>query len=305
MPKNWIISSLLLLFLLSGCSMVSEISKRRSERILQGPEFPPYSGLKRRIAVLDFQNATERGVGRIGETIADMLVGILVRSDRFTVVEREEIDRILEEQGLGQMGVLTEESAPEAGRLLGIQSVVMGTIEELRHESGKQEVEPEEEDWKLALQATVGLVRLRFKVINTLTGERILSDAVKGTEIRPGFGLKTKDFDFEDLHQFDQTVLGFASRKAVNEMAAILVEEVYQLEWYGKVVKVLDDGSLYFTPGRGDGVRIGDQFDIYQREVDTQIGRVEVIGFVGDKVSKALVLWGEGLERGDLVREIK
>ena len=46
-----------------------------------------------------------------------MLVTSLVESERFIVIERAELDEILKEQGLGQTGLVTPQSAAKVGQL--------------------------------------------------------------------------------------------------------------------------------------------------------------------------------------------
>ncbi|MDZ7262782.1 MAG: CsgG/HfaB family protein, partial [candidate division KSB1 bacterium] len=268
---------------LTQCSMMTEI---RREEALRAPDFGVYQGLKRRIAVLDFQNLSQTGGDKIGGAIADMIVSQLAKSGRFVILERQQIERILEEQALGQTGAITEETAVKAGLLLGVQCFLMGTIEELKQESGSRKIEPEKEKWKLALQAAVGFVKLHFNLVSASTGEVLQSDAVTATEFRPGFGLKTEDFDFQDMFQFDQTLLGIVCRKAANQLALKIIQSVSQIPWRGKVVKVMPGGIVYFTPGRGDGVQIGDQFDIYERQ---ESGLEESLEFGGKKGSIKVV----------------
>ena len=304
--------------------MVSEISRPHEEAIMEGPKFSPYSGLKRRIAVLSFENRAEIGGDKIGSAVADMVVRVLVKSGRFTVLERTEVERLLNEQALGQTGAVTEESAPKVGRLLGVQGLVVGRVEELRLESGKKNIESKKEDkWRLVLQATAGLAHLRFRVLDALTGEVVLSDEVQKFEIRPGFGLKTEEYEFKDLHQFDQTLLGLVCREAANEAGAMIAAGIERLEWFGKVVKVAGDSVLYFTPGKNDGIQLADRFVIWGAALDStqkvtpdstdleekikqeQIGTVEVIDFIGERVSKAMIISGQNIRRGDLVKMVQ
>lgn len=53
------------------------------------------------------------------------------------VVDRENIERILEEQRLGMSGVVDEATAVSAGKLLGAQAVLMGSLMDFREENGQ------------------------------------------------------------------------------------------------------------------------------------------------------------------------
>ena len=304
--------------LLLNCTAFTELRKKE---IIRGPEFMPYDGLKTTVAVMDFSNESLYGSDKIGSAVADMLITMLMRSGRFIVLERQLIQEILQEQALGQSGAVTEETAPDVGSLLGVQTLITGAIMEADEETGshvfrdEDEDEEEEEDkgfWGLALKATVGHIEIRFKMTDTSTGTTILADRVSATEIRPGIGFKNRDYEIEDTFEFDQTILALATRKAINSMIREIVDAAEELEWRGKVVEVTNDSLVYFTPGRNSGIVIGDWFEVWgERQttdfdgelVDEHIrkGSLEIIDFIGDKVAKTVILDGGFMETGDIV----
>jgi outer membrane protein assembly factor BamB/TolB-like protein len=82
----------------------------------------------RTVAVLDFENPTgERPPGRIGFGIAEMLRAELSRLPQFRVVERSFLNDVLKELKLGTSGYLEPGAAVRAGKLLGAESVIVGT----------------------------------------------------------------------------------------------------------------------------------------------------------------------------------
>lgn len=319
--------SLLGIFLFLSCTAVSELSRKE---VVEGPQFSPYHGLKRRIAVLDFDNHTPNGGKKFGSAVSDMLISLLVRSGRFTIIERQQVEKVFNEQALGQSGTITEETAARVGELLGVQAIIIGDILEAEQKTGshtfsnkedddkknkdeeKKDKEKKDDFWQFALKTTVGHVKLHYRMIDTNTGEVLFSNQSKGTEIKPGFGLVTKDFDFSDMFEIDQTVLGFALRKAVNQMATDIVNSTPAIDWTGKVVKVVSDSLLYFTPGTRSGVKLEQNYNIYKEQVveeDPVIielipnGKVKVYGFIGDKITKARILKGINIKRGDVVKK--
>ena len=304
-----------------GCALIPELDTYRGDTIERSPEpdFAPYYGLKRRIAILDFENLADVGGSKLGSAVADQLISQIARSNRYVMIERSRIDQILQEQALGQSGVINEETAAQVGKLLGVESLVVGKILEARQETGKGKIGDEEKKWWLRLKATVGIVNISYKMLNTTTGEILLADNVSMTEFKPGFSLKTKDIDLENMFEFDQTVLGTAVRKAVNKITRDIVENVTTIDWIGKVVQCRADTLVYFTPGRGAGVKVEQLFDIYENfDIDIEElpdddilvydqpkARVLVMGFIGDKVARAKVIRGRNIRRGDIVKLIK
>ncbi|MBL0044102.1 MAG: hypothetical protein IPP33_06770 [Flavobacteriales bacterium] len=87
------------------------------------------------IAVLPFSGSKKDLAARVQAYATTALTEI---SDPFIkVVDRENIQRILDEQRLGMTGVVDEASAVNAGKLIGAQAVLMGTLIDYREEIGQ------------------------------------------------------------------------------------------------------------------------------------------------------------------------
>lgn len=91
----------------------------------------PFSTLKaqqtvKRIAVLELQG---QGVSEAeAATLTDRLRSRLVSTNAFKVLEREQMDQILNEQGFQQSGCVSDECLVEIGRLVGVEQMVGGSI---------------------------------------------------------------------------------------------------------------------------------------------------------------------------------
>lgn len=82
-----------------------------------------------RIAVLDFKNNTGHfALDELEKTAAEMLKTELSRSAGLVVVERQRLEGILQEQALGQAGVIDDKTAQAVGQLLGAQFLIHGEI---------------------------------------------------------------------------------------------------------------------------------------------------------------------------------
>ena len=84
------------------------------------------SAKKVHIAVFDFEG---RGISQEeAKALTDRFRSVLVSTNKFIVVEREKIKLILEEIGLQMSGAVSGESLSEAGKLLGVQRIITGSI---------------------------------------------------------------------------------------------------------------------------------------------------------------------------------
>lgn len=87
------------------------------------------NGEKIPVAILDLEG---RGISALeAATLTDRLRSEMVEVGAFVVVERGQMEMILEEQGFQQTGCTSAECAVEVGKLLGVQKMVTGSIGKL------------------------------------------------------------------------------------------------------------------------------------------------------------------------------
>src|SRR6185369_2737177 len=84
---------------------------------------------KIKVAVLDFQQNGTFDSHDFGKIVAEWFTTALVDSGRFEIIERRLLQQILEEQKIGSSGLIDPRSASQLGRLLGVKTVVSGTVQ--------------------------------------------------------------------------------------------------------------------------------------------------------------------------------
>ncbi len=78
------------------------------------------------VAVMPFDN---KGASRdLGEIILDKMITVLVNQGRFKVMERAQLDKILQEQSLGSSGVIDATTAAQIGRGIGVDGIIIGSV---------------------------------------------------------------------------------------------------------------------------------------------------------------------------------
>ena len=274
-------------------------------------------GLKKRIAVIDFEDRSGWG-HNIGSGLADMLVTRLVKSGKFMVIERQELSKILAEQGLGLSGAVTPQSAAQVGKLLGVELMVMGSVSEFGEKKsgvggslGRFNI-----GGKLTKREARAVVDIRL--VNTSTGEIVLAESAEGVEKSTGLDkIKIKDIDFGNPTHWDKTILGKASRKAIDKCVNYITKAMENIPWQGKIIKVSADGIIYMKPGSAGGVKPGMEFVVYSKgeeiidpdtglslgSEESKIGKIKVVqDLANGKACKAVVVSGSGFKTGDFVR---
>lgn len=278
-----------------------------------------YPQLKKRVAVFNFEDKSDQSWhwwdGKSpGDGMADMLTTELVKSGKYTVIERQEIQSLMDEQNLGMSGRVTEQSAAQIGKLLGVELAVVGAVTEFGQTKGGTGGSFGGIGIGVKKQKATVAVDVRF--INTSTGEIIAAENVRKEESSSGLKISTPEFGFDNRNDFDNSLVGKATRAAVDDIVAMIESQMQALPWEGKIILV-QGTTLYMKPGSDSGVNVGDTFAVYsegQELIDpdtglslgseeTKIGTIEVTSLVsGGKAAKAVAKMGSGFKKGDLVR---
>ena len=280
---------------------------------------------KKRIVVFNFEDKTDHtwhwwGGQQVGHGMADMLTTALVKSGNYRVFERAEIDKVMQEQALGQSGVVTPESAAKAGKMLGAEIAVVGAVTEFGHKKQSTGGALKRIGVGAAVSKQSATVGVDVRIVNISTGEILKADNVRKEHAKSGLSLDTREGSFDNQAQFDESVVGKATRAAIEEIVKMLDEQTGgDTPWEAKVV-MMKDGQVIINGGSETDVKIGERFTIYrggEEMVDpdtgeslgaeeTKIGEIEVVNnnFGGKgKASSCKIISGNDFQKGDLVRQ--
>jgi len=105
-----------------------------------------------------------------GQGIYDYAGMALLRTGRFTVVDRSAVDQILREQEFSYSGVVDQATAVQLGRLLGAEAVMMVSITSVFHDEFWSDT-PEQRD-----------AELHVKIISVETSEILYTAVGQGSD---------------------------------------------------------------------------------------------------------------------------
>lgn len=274
--------------------------------------------LKKRVAVSRFEDRSGTGYNHLGEGVADMLVTALVKSGKFSVLERQELEKVLEEQKLGESGLVTPETAPKLGKILGVELLVVGSVSEFG--TKESQVSGGISIFGGGIKKKTSRAVVDVRLVNTVTGEIVAAEKKEGEESTTGIAVRYEDIDFNNMDSWDDTDIGKATRKAVDGVVELIVANMENIPWSGKVLKVNSDGTLLMKPGSEGNVKVGMEFDVFRigesiKDPDTgldlgaeeeKIGRIKVVeDALKGKAAKAKILSGKDIQVNDIIREAK
>jgi curli biogenesis system outer membrane secretion channel CsgG len=229
--------------LLAGCSTTPP-AEMRSEALA--------GDLKKRLAVVDFLDKTDYGKGRLGIAAADILEGELQRSGKFTMVSHSGMDEVLNLQAVGQSGVMDASTAMQAGRLIGANAIINGSVTEFGIKKSGVSV-----PGIIGTRTLVARAVVDVHLIDGTTGVILLSETGEGTAETTA----TKILNIGDEGTYDETLAGKALRGAIQSLVGKVVSRMETVPWQGYVLSE-ENGLVWITGGQDLGLRKGMQFEV-------------------------------------------
>ena len=227
---------------------------------LVGAPSSVFAQAKIRIAVSNFENnSTWSWWGdNLGRAAADELATQLVQTGKYTVIERAQLEAILQEQNLGASGAVTSATAAKVGKLLGVQLLLTGSITAFsikRTSIGMRGIGGSYSNAESKIDA---------RLVNTDTGEVMIVAVGQGNKRMGGGYFKGVSAE----QTFDQGAAQEALRPAVEQVVVKLSEQTASLQSMtpaapeGQIVSTRA-GSYYINRGAGAGVKVGQKFEVH------------------------------------------
>lgn len=306
--KNLVSVYVISIFFFS-CAPSKSIKTDHTTTVKQTPRVESkYIGPKRRIGVVEFENKTVYGQRRLGQVASDILVTELVKSDRFIVIEREKLNKIMEEQRVQQSGTIDPQTAVRLGQILGLEAIVVGAITEFG-------VRKEGSDYLLAQsKQQVAEANVDIRVIDVETGQVILADSGKGIT-------KSKKATFLGMGTkggYDETIEGEALRAAIVKFVENIVNQLNKKPWSATIADAYGD-EIYINAGANSNVNIGLKISCYSQDKEIRdpksnliigyreeyIGDFEIVRYCGERgdcsIAKAIKM-NKSPKSGDICR---
>ncbi len=316
-----IAAAVTLLFILgAGCATGgSGGGEKETQASEQETSYQPYNGIKKRIAVLAFENkVASRWYDKswnIEASITEMLITELMKTNRFIVLERGSIDQVIGEQDFGASGRVRASSAAKVGDILGAQLLVKGAVTEFAEKESGGKGGIAIGGVALGGKSNTGHVALDMRMIDSNSGQIIASERAESKITQTGVGgiafLGPVAFGGSG---YKKTSLGKATREAVVKAVQAIVARMEKTPWEGRVVEV-KGGKVYINAGSDLNIASGSVFEVLNRgEELIDPGTGESLGFelthagsirvtsVMQKASVAEIVTGSGFMRGDVLK---
>lgn len=262
-----------------------------SAAVAQQQQATPATQPKKRVAVLNFDYGTvQSSVAGIfgtnvdvGKGISDLMVQKLVQDGKYSVIERNALDKVLSEQNFSNSDRADSTTAAKIGRVLGVDAVIMGTITQFGRDDKNTTVGGGALGnytnkfglggvQKRKAKAVVGI---SARMVDTSTAEILAAVTGSGESTRAGTSLLAAGggdsaqangaYDMSSKN-FADTILGEAVHQAVDSVGTQLDAEATTLPTrkvqVAGLVADVSGNTLILNVGSKSGVRVGDTLDV-------------------------------------------
>lgn len=247
---------------------------------------------KRRVAVMDFDYATVMssvqavfGTNQdIGKGISVMLINQLINDGAYRVFERQQLDKIMQEQNFSNSNRADPNTAAKIGKLAGVDIIITGSITQFGRDDKNIGGGGGGGHWGgyglggIGVKKAKAVVEITARVVDVNTGEILASATGHGESARSGTSLLGGGGDWRgggagafDMgsSNFGSTIIGEATKAAVSQAAtnldqkaATLPKQVAPTVEIKGIVADATGNDIVINVGTSAGVHVGDKLSI-------------------------------------------
>jgi curli biogenesis system outer membrane secretion channel CsgG len=279
----------------------------------------PANAVRQVVAVSSFENRTSfDGPWRLGDGMADLLISELVASQNFIVVERANLDVVVDEIDRQSDRRFRQEGRVDQGRLKNARYMIRGIINDFSQVGGTS--------FFVAVRRLFfggrgfkARVAMTLTIVDIESGEIIDSVQCSGiARARSAYASATyKNVNFGG-DAFFKTPLGIATSNTIRRGIRGIVKKMPRVMWRPMIAEVMEGNRIILNGGlrrgfrkdryyqvRGEGKVITDPAtgDVLHVMPGRRLGVLRVID-VSEKLAVAEVFTGSGFARGQLLEQI-
>lgn len=211
------------------------------------------------------------------KALTNKFITELVNTRKFDVVEREKLDKLIQEMQFGESGMVDPNSAAKAGKVLGVDYFLMGQISVFAVTVKHTEIPYVQGKWKQTIKAQI-IVDMR--IVDTRTSKIVAAE--KGDSVLEG----SRTVDSVEHVTVDPATLDTLQRNLCSALTLKVIDAIYPIKVIGYT-----NGVAFLNRGIGGGLKVGDVVDVFvtgEEMVDPDTGAV--LGNTESKVGQLKII---------------
>ncbi|HTK29791.1 MAG TPA: CsgG/HfaB family protein [Vicinamibacterales bacterium] len=239
--------------------------------LVAGAPRPGYAQAKIKIAIWEFENHAEmnwwfyKDMGPAARNQIDTEFSEnKLLSDKFSVIERDKLNLVLKEQGLGQSGAVDPASAAKVGKILGVKYILLGGIDKFNIDKTGGAIGK----FGVGGNMVQSNVTINMRLIDTTTAERVLSLSADANVKKGGGFVKSVSGSRESEWGIASETIQKAAKAVVEKfvtgdyLARIGTAAHGTGSLEGKIIRV-EGTRAYINLGAEAGIKVGDKFAVF------------------------------------------
>ena len=211
------------------------------------PSLPLFqTGLKKKVAILTFENSTSYKEEKIGEAVAKKLSDKLEATQRVVALDKGVVSEALNREGFKFQDPSDPPAIKRAHQSLGIQAFALGTVTDVSLLSSKASETSDEE-------VTFATSKVEIRLIDASTGNLLRTFMGRS----PIFGTKETG-----EHSRGKAVIK-AIDLSLDDVLEGFLRQLDLLDWTTTIAKV-EGENIYLNAGKLSGIRIGDTLEVFE-----------------------------------------
>jgi len=184
-----------------------------------------FAGSRPVVAVSEFKNETQANwwSSDVARDLAGMLTNELQSTEKFKVVERHNLNAVLDEQDLAESGRVSKSTGAKLGKMTGAQYVIVATVTAFDSKTRETGGGLSFRGISVGGKSEEAYLAIDLRVIDTTTGEVEFSRTVEGRATGGGVGVSAYHGGWGGhLANYQNTPTGKAIRGAIIEITDYL-----------------------------------------------------------------------------------
>ncbi len=230
-----------------------------------GPSGDPADYVKPSIAVIKFENRAAFPMQwDLGSGTRDVLVDRLMKTGRYHVIERPEINEIVKELKFQHAGMTRPEDKAALGKIKNVQYLIKGTITDFAQVSGMAGG-VQKGLFDIFGSDNRAIVSIILYVADVESGEIVSCESIEESVHASNVSVNAmyKDVSFGGS-AFYKTPLGQATAKVIDRAVARITDTVASKKWTPRIAAVQPDGTILLNGGQNRGLSKGDLFTVLE-----------------------------------------
>ena len=300
-----------------GTALLKPSNATKTKDDTRGSQMGSYNGVKHAIGIVDF--STSGGFSfeeSAKENMRAMLESALFATNRFIIVERGNLDVVMNEQDLGSSKRASKSTGvAQTGKIRSARYLATAVITEASSNTSGDSGGVRVHGFSIGGSSAKSSIVLVVKLVDSTTSEVVASERIRGEAGKSGLNLGYSGNGWGgELGTFAKTPMGEAAQDCINQAVKFIASKMESYPVEGNVV-LASEQAITINLGENYGIRSGQTFVIRRKGetlTDPETGEMlgssegETLGVIEvvnprEKTSTCKLVSGDMPARGDTV----